>query len=429
MKTLVFKLLLVATPLLICSCSKNNDSNYVDEPDIIETPFIIDSSKNAFYIDTIEYDFNKGVIEYHGQENKTDGYLFSIYLLSDGLEYDGENASGNGSFVNIDVFSETKEFLKQGNYTYNNSMNNGSFKCSIVPNFIAESMTFDSVYKIYSGELTVTVNNNEYELTIAAFADHINEETDEIISVNHEIFVHYKGALLEVDFYTDPALNCGFSTDTIDFTFGIEYDDPNLYLIPGEQSDLSDIYVDEVIDAIGTPSNDLSGVLKVCHWVNQNFTWEDAGGGMIGKVTVDELFEVRKFYGCHSLALLISSIVREFGTPALLVETADVQWAYDYYNNEINHFAGHVMSEIFVGGKWILFDNNCTYVEEYDYENPYISLRHDPGNGLFVFAKGVDTWDYTDKDENFTHEQMIYFSENVYCFEDLFYKVVYEWGN
>ena len=222
---------------------------------------------------------------------------------------------------------------------------------------------------------------------------------------------------------------CTFNVDTMDFSFGINYDVPDQYLIPGEESDLKDSYFEEIKNAIGIPNDSIEDILRVCHWVNQNFTFSNAGGAMAGVNTVDELYEIKTFYGCHSLALIISSILREFGFPAVMIETADVQWAYDYNAGKTQNFAGHIMSEIYVNGKWILLDNNCSYVEEYDYLNPYISQLHNPENGYFVFAKGVDIWDYSGRVESFTHEKMVEFSNNVHCYEELFYTVTYSWGS
>ena len=147
---------------------------------------------------------------------------------------------------------------------------------------------------------------------------------------------------------------------------------------------------------------------------------------MIGIPTVNDLFESKTFYGCHSEALLISSILRSFGFPAIMIETFDVGWAFDYYAGNTDSFAGHVMSEILVEGSWILLDNDGSYVEDYDCSDPFISTRF-TSRGLFVFAKGLDTWDYTGKDEYFTHEKLIFFSDNIYCFEEMFYNEIYDW--
>lgn len=222
---------------------------------------------------------------------------------------------------------------------------------------------------------------------------------------------------------------CTIKIDTIDFSFGMDYSDTSYYLIPGTQSDLSDSYLEEIRNIIGTPQNKIEDIVDLCNWVDQNFTFENAGGNMIGKKTVDELYEMKTYYGCHSAALIISSILRKYGFPATMIETADVQWGYDYHDGIVDHFSGHVMSEIYVENKWILLDNNGTYVEEYDPLNPYIPEANTRSKGYFVFAKGVDTWDYNGMDDSFTYDQLIFFSENIYCFEDMFYTVSYNWSN
>lgn len=222
---------------------------------------------------------------------------------------------------------------------------------------------------------------------------------------------------------------CHINIDTLDFTFGITYDDAGKYLVPGEQSSLRGSYLEEVKSAIGVPSKSISGMLTVCDWVHQNFSFQNAGGGMIGKVSVDELFEVRTIYGCHSEALIISSLLRELGFPAIMIETADVQWAYNYLSGYVHNFSGHVMSEIFIDDRWILLDNNGWYIAEYDPLNPYIPMRDEPANAYFVFAKGTDTWDYSKKDPDFTHDQLLFFSDNIYCFEEMFNTIEYIWTN
>lgn len=215
--------------------------------------------------------------------------------------------------------------------------------------------------------------------------------------------------------------------DTLDFTFGIDYTDTLAYLTAGEQSDLDEKYLEEIKNAIGIPGNKMEDILEICHWMNKNFTFENAGGGMIGEVNVNDLFEIKTYYGCHSAALVISSILRKFGFPSIMIETVDVQWAYDYHTNKVRYFAGHVMSEVYVENKWILLDNNCMYVKEYDTSNPYIPMVGYSNDAYFVFAKGLDTWDYSKGDDSFTHDQLIFFSEHIYCFEEMFNTVKYNW--
>lgn len=224
-------------------------------------------------------------------------------------------------------------------------------------------------------------------------------------------------------------LECNINIDTLDFTFGIDYDNPELYLIPGTQSTLSDSFYAEVVAALGEPASTISGALQVCHWVNQNFEFENAGGAMIGVNTVDELFKIKKFYGCHSAALIISSILRRAGIPALMIETAGVQWAYDYAYGRVKYFSGHVMTEVYIADHWVLLDNNCTYIDEYDPSNPFIAMQSWNPDDYFVYAKGVDIWDYTKNDNTFTNRKMLDFTENVLCFEPLFHTDSYQWGN
>lgn len=233
----------------------------------------------------------------------------------------------------------------------------------------------------------------------------------------------------EANNVSDIDKNCYINIDTIDFTFGIDYTDLDKYLIPGEESDLDDIYLEQVRRAVGTPFESLDDILRVCHWVNQNFKFENAGGTMAGKNTINELYEIKTFYGCHSLALIISSIIRELGFPAIMIETFDVNWAYNYNAGTVNYFSGHVMSEIYIDDRWILLDNNCYYVEEYNHSDPFISTSGTPAKGYFVFAKGTDIWDYNEKDSTFTDKNLLFYSDNVYCFEDMFNTVSYQWKN
>jgi len=221
--------------------------------------------------------------------------------------------------------------------------------------------------------------------------------------------------------------DCHIDIRTIDFTFGIDYSNPDTYLNPGEESDLSEIYLEEIQATLGTPDDNIDDILRICGWINQQFEFENAGGAMMGKNTVDELYEIKTFYGCHSQALIISSVLRKFGFPAIMIETSDVQWGYSYNEGKTQNFSGHVMSEIFVEDKWILLDNNGTYIDEYDHTNPFISKMNRMTTGYFVFAKGLDIWDYNGKDDSFTHDNMIFFSDNIYCFEEMFYTVSYDW--
>ena len=224
---------------------------------------------------------------------------------------------------------------------------------------------------------------------------------------------------------------CNLDMENFDYSYGIDYDNPEKYLISGEQSDLDNIYLEEIKSCIGTPEQSIAGIKLVCDWFNQNFTFSNAGGSMIAQKTVDELYETKTFYGCHSAALVISSVLREFGFPAVMIETASIKWAYEYNDRAAQGVAGHVMTEVFVSDKWILLDNNGTYVEVYDFTNPFISMDNDffyYNDGLFTYAKGVDIWDYGVRDESDTHDKMINFAENIACFKNEFNTADYYWS-
>ena len=75
---------------------------------------------------------------------------------------------------------------------------------------------------------------------------------------------------------------CYFDISNLDFSFGIDHNDTLKYLIPGEQSYLKDIYLEEILEIVGEPENDISYMLMLCAWINRHFTFQNAGGGMIG---------------------------------------------------------------------------------------------------------------------------------------------------
>lgn len=421
----VFKFLiqLIILFLLITACSK--DENEEIAPDL---------TKNAFYIDNIEYLIADGIVANIGGDGLQETYDYLFVLYSSGISFNAnqsfdEGFSGIGNALVIGITTDSWAGPIAGKYSTENTegeLEIENVACFI--NFNLETIAASKMYSFSSATMDLSIEGGVYEITINGLGEEIGEN-NEIMKNNVKLTAHYKAILPEYEFIPeDPAL-CEFDIDTIDFTFGIDYAHPDMYLIPGEESDLSNENLETVRSAIGTPGADIDGILQVCHWINQNFTYSNAGGAMAGVNTVDELFEVRTFYGCHSLALIISSVLREFGFPAVMIETADVQWGYDYRSGSVEYFAGHVMSEVFVNNKWILLDNNCTYVSDYDYSNPFISMMHSNQGGLFVFAKGIDIWEYRNGNDLFTEEELLDFSKHIHCYEDLFNTTDYNWNN
>lgn len=225
----------------------------------------------------------------------------------------------------------------------------------------------------------------------------------------------------------DQPASCSLNMDSLDFSFGIQYDQPELYLQQGEQSNISDSLFALVLDEIGLLTDTLSSIQTVATWMNTTFTTEIAGGSMIGVPTVNDLVSTRVFYGCHSGALILSSVLRSYGFPAVMIESAGVQWAFDYSEGLTQSFGGHVMSEIYVQGEWILLDNNGSLVKDYDPLDPFISMQNWNPDDYFVYAKGLDTWDYSGQVDNFTQSRMVEFTENLVCYEDMFFTNNYTW--
>ena len=222
---------------------------------------------------------------------------------------------------------------------------------------------------------------------------------------------------------------CNLDMENFDFTYGIDYSEPQKYLLPAEQSEINESLFQEIRDSIGTVPLNLTGVLKVCQWINRNFN--KVNGNDIGNKTIMQLYAVRTIYDSHSAALLISGTLRKFGFPTVMIETASVQWAYDYRLEDKSMYNVHVMSEVYVNDKWMLLDNNCTFVSDYNPENPFISAmnKHLYPKGLFAYAKARDTWGYGVRRERDTRDKIIDFANNLICFEGMFNTADYIWKN
>jgi len=228
----------------------------------------------------------------------------------------------------------------------------------------------------------------------------------------------------------DPAVDyakCNLDMQGYDYTYGIDYSNPDQYLIPGEQSEMDDPLFGVIKDSIGVVPQSITGVLKVCHWIHNNF--KKVSKSDIGGNTLKQLYAVRTIYDSHSAALVLSGTLRKFGFPTVILEAGSIQWAYDYRNGDKSYFEVRVMTEVYVNDKWILVDNDCTFVMDYNPENPFISLFNANlyPKGLFVYEKGVDTWDYGIRSEMDSEEKIKWFSSNIICFEDHFGTADYTW--
>jgi len=176
----------------------------------------------------------------------------------------------------------------------------------------------------------------------------------------------------------------------------IDYSNPELYLTLGSQSNLKEQYFNEINRQIRIENNDIEGIGMIFSWKQDYFKRYSAGGRFIGKITVNQIMKKKALGGCHDHGLVLVSILRKYGFPAIMVDTAGIQWALDYHEGKRKGFRGHVFIEVYVKDKWILIDSTTgKYVENYDSSNPVIPMTHSVENkGYFVLFKGLDPRGY-----------------------------------
>jgi hypothetical protein len=179
--------------------------------------------------------------------------------------------------------------------------------------------------------------------------------------------------------------------------FGIDYAHPELYLVQGTQSQITD---PSVLDDLRTDARSLAHLEEIFHWLKSDFTHYGARGQTIGVVTVDDLLANRRLGGCHDFGLVYAALARELGYPAVMVRTVSVAWIKQYQADKYESFIGHVFVEVFLDGKWILIDSTNGYfvTDGYDPTNPVIPLKENITGtteeifGFLAERKGIDTW-------------------------------------
>jgi hypothetical protein len=201
------------------------------------------------------------------------------------------------------------------------------------------------------------------------------------------------------------------------FPVSIDYGTPDLYLAGGPQSTFTAENAAAVKAELGSVSNDHGGVGAVFRWMMGTFKGEPTGGKDIGKTDVNSMLASRTVTGCHDSALMMSAVLRMYGIPAVMVDTAGIQWAEDFAAGKAQGDVGHVMAEAYVGGRWILVD--CTsglYVQDYDPQSPVIAPGSSPGmdpEGFYVLYKGTDPASYGVTSGDVLHQRFIQFSQAI----------------
>ena len=199
----------------------------------------------------------------------------------------------------------------------------------------------------------------------------------------------------------------------------IDYSSHELYLMSGSQSDLNEQYLNEINREVRIGNKDMVAIKTIFNWKQKYFRPYNAGGALIGKVTVNQAMEERSLSGCHDHGLVLVSVLRKYGFPAIMVDTADIQWAFDYCEGKVEYFAGHIFAEVYVKDKWILIDSTSgMYIENYDPSNPVINIAHSvEAKGHFALLKGLDPEGYGINSERQLHEHLKEFARKVKSIE------------
>jgi transglutaminase-like putative cysteine protease len=137
-------------------------------------------------------------------------------------------------------------------------------------------------------------------------------------------------------------------------------------------------------------------------WLKTEFTHYRARGTTIGTATVDQLLLSRELGGCHDFALVFAAVSREFGYPAVMIDTYSISWIEQFQKGEAEGHIGHVFVEVYLDDKWILVDPTNGWYVEYDYDpsNPIIPLKGSIAGsskeiyGFYAELKGLDSWSY-----------------------------------
>jgi hypothetical protein len=181
--------------------------------------------------------------------------------------------------------------------------------------------------------------------------------------------------------------------------FGIDYGQPEKYMAQGEQTRFAN---PSVMGVLLQRKPGMAQVREIFGWLRAEFKASAEGGAAIGISTTEQLLKDRKMTGCHDWALVYSSFARALGYPAVMVDAAGIPWIKQFQGGQKSPYSGHVFTEIFVEGKWILIDstNGWTVENGYDPANPIIPLKAGfPGEttdlyGFYIMRKGLDSWGY-----------------------------------
>jgi hypothetical protein len=180
------------------------------------------------------------------------------------------------------------------------------------------------------------------------------------------------------------------------FPIDVDYNNPSRYIESGSQSTLTAANASLVDSQLQVPSLDLDGVTRIFNWIRGHFATASGGGTTVGRTDVNDLMRDRVLLGCHDWGLLYSTLLRHFGYPALMVDSAGIDWAQRYRNGETTSYVGHVYVETLVDGRWIVLNSTSPlYASNYDVQQPVLPFTQTgDSRGHYVLYKGVDPAGY-----------------------------------
>jgi hypothetical protein len=171
-------LLLLVTSVVLISCGDDDKESVPDR----------------LIIDGESFSLTKGYIFGYGPDTDDDGNAGSIYeiiLTTDGVDFDGDDFSGTGKFLDLILFSASTIELEERTYTYSLDFLEGTLidGVSIDGNF--DTLEGD-LYIILDGEVTVSRLGETWTLKFKFTVE--NQTTlDEV-----ELTGSYEGLLTEI---------------------------------------------------------------------------------------------------------------------------------------------------------------------------------------------------------------------------------------
>ena len=165
------------------------------------------------------------------------------------------------------------------------------------------------------------------------------------------------------------------------------------YITNGVQTELSSEHKLLIENEIEYSENTVELLKSIFEWKKSKFKSEHAKGEFIGTRTAADIIDEMTTTGCHDDGLLISSILRHYQVPCVMVDTVGVNWISKYNNGRTKSFDGHVFIEIFYDDRCFLFDSTLgKLIIGYNPNDDIIpsTLWLMDKKGFYTMYKGID---------------------------------------